>query len=165
MSDDLYQSLIERIRSEVSDLEQVIERAKQAWFLAQKAPEGQYVYIDSVALNLHSFYSGLERLFELIARHVDQDLPDGETWHRDLLQQMTQDMPDLRPGVISQESVVIVDEFRRFRHLVRNVYTINLVPEKMEGLIQALPELWPKLRAELFAFADYLDALNSSFSD
>jgi hypothetical protein len=56
VSDDLYQSLIERIRSEVVDLEQVIARAGQAWALAQTASEEQYVYLDSVALNLHGFY-------------------------------------------------------------------------------------------------------------
>jgi hypothetical protein len=162
VSDDLYQSLIGRIHSEVLDLEQVIERAGQAWLFAQEASEEQYAYLDSVALNLHSFYSGLERIFELIARQVDQNLPDSETWHRDLLQQMAEDLTDLRPGVISPESAAVVDEFRRFRHLVRNVYTINLVPAKMEGLMEALPELWPRLRAELLAFADYLDALDSS---
>ncbi len=165
MSDELYQNLVERIRNEVSDLEQVIKRARQAWLRVQKAPEEQYAYVDSTALNLHSFYSGLERLFELIARQVDQNIPDGKTWHRDLLQQMTQSLSDLRPGVISQENATIVDEFRRFRHLVRNVYTVNLVPEKMEGLMESLPELWPQLRAELLAFADYLEALNASLSD
>lgn len=30
----------------------------------------QDIYLDSVALNLHGFYSGLERLFELVARHL-----------------------------------------------------------------------------------------------
>ena len=36
------------------------------------------------------------------------------------------------------------------------------VPEKMEGLMDMLPELWLALRAELLAFADYLDVLNCS---
>ena len=103
---NLYQNLIERIRGEVSDLEQVTDRAIHGWSIVQKAPAEQYAYVDSVALNLHSFYSGLERLFELIARHVDGNLPEGETWHRDLLQQMTQDLPDVRPAVISQENAI-----------------------------------------------------------
>jgi DNA-binding transcriptional regulator PaaX len=146
-------------------LEQVIDRAGQAWLHVETSPEDQYAYLDSVALNLHSFYSGLEKLFELIARHVDQNLPNSENWHRDLLQQMAEDLPSLRPAVISQESANIVDEFRRFRHLVRNVYTTELVPEKMAGLMELLPELWPGLSAELLAFADYLDALSASLSD
>ena len=72
---------------------------------------------------------------------------------------MAQDIPDVRPAVISQEEVVVLDEFRRFRHLVRNVYTTNLVPEKMSRLISTLLELWLLLRAELLAFADFLEAL------
>jgi hypothetical protein len=105
----LYQNLVERIRGEISDLEQVVARADQSWSMVQKAPVEDYVYVDSVALNLHSFYSGLERLFELIARLVDGNLPDGETWHRDLLQQMSQDQPRIRPSVISQESAARID--------------------------------------------------------
>ncbi|MBI4639913.1 MAG: hypothetical protein HY731_04425 [Candidatus Tectomicrobia bacterium] len=50
-------------------------------------------------------------------------------------------------------------EVRRFRHLVRNVYMINLVPEKIERLISALPRLWPQLQAKLLAFADFLEEL------
>ncbi len=46
----LYQNLIERIRGEVSDLEQVVARARQSWSMVQKAPMEEYVYVDSVAL-------------------------------------------------------------------------------------------------------------------
>ncbi|MCG3206966.1 MAG: hypothetical protein FOGNACKC_00566 [Anaerolineae bacterium] len=132
--------------------------------MAQQAPAEQFAYVDSVALNLHGFYSGLERLFELIARQVDRSLPVSETWHRDLLQQMTQDIPDTRPAVISQKNADAIDEFRRFRHLVRNVYAIDLAPEKMAGLMNTLPDMWPNLRAELLAFADYLSALDASLN-
>jgi hypothetical protein len=142
------QELAERIRGEVPDLERLVERALQAWSHVQRAPEEQ-AYLDSVALNLHGFYSGLERLFELIARHVDRGLPAAETWHRDLLQQMARDLTGVRPAVIAQDNALALDEFRRFRHLVRNVYTLML----------ALPELWPGLRAELLAFAEFLEEL------
>lgn len=155
----LYRELVERIHGEVADLDRIVQRTQRIWPQAQKALGDQDAYVDSVALNLHGFYSGVERLFELIARHVDHALPTGETWHRDLLQQMAHDAEDVRPAVISQDSVVPLDEFRRFRHLVRNVYTMNLVPDKMTGLMSALPGLWTRLRAELLAFADYLQEL------
>ena len=74
MSDSRYQNLVERIRSEVSDLEQVIDRAEQAWLHVETSPEDQYAYLDSVALNLHSFYSGLEKLFELIATQISREI-------------------------------------------------------------------------------------------
>lgn len=153
--------LAERIRGEIPDLDRIVQRVQAAWAQARRMPE-ESAYLDSVALNLHGFYSGLERLFELIARHVDGLLPGGEMWHRDLLWRMTQSVADVRPAVISQESGRALDEFRRFRHLVRNVYATNLSPEKMAGLVSALPALWSVLRAELSAFADFLEALGQA---
>ena len=155
----LYLELAQRIYSEIPDLEHTINRALRAWSKVKKKSHEQDIYLDSVALNLHSFYSGLEHIFELIARHIDQVFPTGETWHRDLLHQMACDVAKIRPALISQKSESILDEFRRFRHLVRNVYTMNLAPDKMEGLISSLSELLNNLCAELRAFACFLEEL------
>ena len=154
-----FQEIAERIRSEIKDLERLIQKAQHTWSHIHTLPDDQDVYLDSVALNLHGFYSGLERLFELIARHVDRELPTGEYWHRELLLQMARDLPDIRPAVISSESVSSLDEVRRFRHLVRNVYTFNLDPKKMESLIAILPQLFPQINAELLSFSDFLEEL------
>lgn len=154
-----HQELIERIRGELQELEGVVQRALRAWPKAQRTFAEQEFYIDSVALNLQSFYAGAERLFELIARRLDQALPVGETWHRDLLVQMAQDVPNVRPAVISQDNVLVLDKFRRFRHLVHNVYAMNLQPDKMNELMTSLPVLWARLRDELLAFASFLDEL------
>ena len=64
---NLFIELIERIQGELKDLDRVIDRSEKSWQKAQLSLSEQDVYLDSVALNLHSFYSGLERLFELIA--------------------------------------------------------------------------------------------------
>jgi hypothetical protein len=153
-----YQLLAERFQGEVVELDRVAQRALTGWSKARQMPE-EDMYLDGVALNLHGFYSGVERLFELVAQRVDHNLPISQTWHRDLLWLMTQDIPGLRPAVIGQDSARVLDEFRRFRHLVRNVYTMNLVPEKMSGLMTNLVEQWPLWRAELLAFAAFLEDL------
>ncbi len=156
---NLFIELIERIQGELEDLNRVIDRSEKSWQKAQFSSSEQDVYLDSVALNLHSFYSGLERLFELIARHVDLSVPEGSTWHQGLLYQMSRDVPNIRPAVISNNSTQLLSEFRRFRHLVRNVYATNLVPDKISGLMSALPVLWPALKAELTAFCNFLQVL------
>jgi len=155
----LFSELSERICGEIEDLECVIGRAEKSWEKAQKPSYEQDVYLDSVALNLHSFYSGTERLFELIAKHVDSSIPEGRTWHRELLYQMSMDLPGIRPAVIGHNSTLSLDELRRFRHLVRNVYTTNLAPDKISGLMSALPVLWSNLKAELTAFSDFLKTI------
>ena len=90
----LYEELVARIRGEASDLERLVQRALMAWNQCKKLSSDQGVYIDSVALNLHGFYSGLERIFELIARQVDENIPSGDLWHRDLLKRMSQEQKD-----------------------------------------------------------------------
>ena len=55
-----------------------------------------------------------------------------------------------------------LDEFRRFRHLVRNMYTMNLTPDRIAGLISKLPDLWLKLRPGLLVFADFLQELGQA---
>ena len=69
---------------------------------------------------------------------------------------MAQEVPDVRPAVTSPDVAADLDEYRRFRHLVRNVYATNLVPAKMQGLVEHLPGLWSSLRVELSAFAAFL---------
>ena len=72
---------------------------------------------------------------------------------------MADDLADVRPAVISHEAAKSLDEFRRFRHLVRNVYTMNLRPDKMSGLMLSLTEIWPKLKEELRAFSNFMEEL------
>ncbi|MCB0000137.1 MAG: hypothetical protein KDE56_30445 [Anaerolineales bacterium] len=139
---NVYSELANRIRGEIAELTRLVELTRQRWLTGKTYPAQQDVYLESVALNLHSFYSGLERLFELTAKHLDRSLPTGEAWHRDLLQQMATDKLQHRPAILSQDSADTLDEFRRFRHLIRNVYTFNLVPAKMERLVLVLPAMW-----------------------
>jgi hypothetical protein len=63
-----YQNLSERMRGQVGDLDQIVERARDGWSHIQNGTPEQYAHVDSVALNLHGFYSGIERLFESSAR-------------------------------------------------------------------------------------------------
>jgi len=52
-----------------------------------------------------------------------------------------------------------LDQLRRFRHLVRNLYATDLEPDRMAALFAVLPGLWPALRAELEAFGNFLQAM------
>ena len=150
------------MRREIQDIERVIDRAIQAQSQAGKISGDQDVYLDSVALNLHGFYCGLERLFKLLARDIDGKIPQDKNWHRSLLNQMSQDLDKTRPAVIGKDSALALDEFRRFRHLVRNVYTMSLSPDKMSGLMSTLPEMWSRLRDEILAFVDFLEDLDKT---
>jgi hypothetical protein len=148
------QTLAGRIRENLNELDRVIERINEGWQRAKTT--GDDYYLDGVALNLHGFYSGLERIFELIAEVVDQSVPQGENWHQKLLQQMAAEIPNVRPAVISETVFQQLNEYRGFRHIVRNVYTYRFDPNKIENLVRAVPELYQQVKAELLAFATFL---------
>jgi hypothetical protein len=128
-------ALATRLRAELVDLERVMQRVEHLW---SKAGEDED-YLDGVALNLHGFYAGVERIFEQIAREIDGALPDGPEWHRDLLMQMSAEVSSTRPAVIRRTTRDCLDEYRGFRHVVRNVYAFNLRPTRLQELATELP--------------------------
>jgi hypothetical protein len=155
----LYSLLSARIRQELAAIEQVVGRAERALTLALKNSNEQDLYLDAVALNLHDFYSGLERLFTMIGAEIDGVKPEGPAWHRDLLSQMTLELKNIRPAVLSPQAAKAVDEYLRFRHIVRNVYTFELDPDRVERLVKNLRPAFAQVQTELLAFADFLEKL------
>ena len=62
----------------------------------------------------------------------------------------------IRPAVISTELKQKLEDYRGFRHVVRNVYTYYLNPEKIEPLVDTVQEIMTNLERELSAFAKFL---------
>ena len=147
--------LIARIREELVEMGRIVDRVIEGWQRAQQS--GDDLYIDSVALNLHGFYGGLERLFELIASTIDENVPKGSNWHQLLLQQIASEVPHKRPAVISEGTMKVLEAYRGFRHIVRNVYTFKFDPVKVEILVEKLPNVYKQVRDELLPFSDFLE--------
>lgn len=148
-----------RIRQELRNLERVVNRIEGGMAAARKRPEDQDFYLDSIALNLHDFYAALERIFHYIASHLEQSVPSDGEWHRELLRQMNVEVPGVRPTVLSVESVWALDEYLRFRHVVRNVYTFNFDPERIERLVGQIRPCFEQVRSDLLAFASFVERL------
>jgi len=146
-----------RIRQELVELERVVARAERAGASARRHPEDQDLYVDSAVLNLHDFYTGLERIFQHIAATVDGGVPGGREWHRELLRQMGAALPQVRPEVLSPETIRMLDEYLRFRHVVRHVYAFEFDPERVYRLVRQLHPCFEQVRADLLAFADFLE--------
>ncbi|MDB9525099.1 hypothetical protein PN498_03800 [Oscillatoria sp. CS-180] len=152
--------LATRVRAELADLEIIIERAQR--LLAKAAQDEDY--LDGVALNLHSFYTGAERILEDIAREIDGVIPTGPDWHRNLLIQMSAEVKTIRPLVIQHDTRLCLDNYRGFRHVVRNVYTFNLKPTRLKELVDGLADCYEDLSNNIQQFCDFLEASTESDS-
>ncbi len=100
---------------------------------------------------LQSFYNGCEEIFKRIAQEIDQEMPSGETWHRDLLASMSRGTA-VRPAVISDPLLSALAGYLRFRHAFHHIYTYNLKWANMAPLVRECHETLDRLAAELAAF-------------
>jgi hypothetical protein len=157
-----YRSLAERVRSELQESEATLAAIERHWHRYAEASVDQDAYLNPVTFNLHSLYTGLERVFDLIAAELDGGALGGERWRAELLRQMTLDLPGARPPVISRPTAEQLDDYRRFRHVIRNIYTTNLDPSRVRALVATLPGLWSQVRQDLNAFVAYLDRIADS---
>ncbi|WP_448592822.1 ribonuclease toxin HepT-like protein [Thermoflexus hugenholtzii] len=153
-------ALIGWMREELREIARSAQRARE---LCEKALRtGDDGYWDGVALNLHRFYTGAERIFEEIAREIDGHRPGGPDWHRDLLVQMSAEIPGIRPPVLFRETRECLDEYRGFRHLVRHIYAFRLKPERLQELAESVEPCLKRLRQDLERFADFLHRMAGS---
>jgi len=155
-------ALAQRIRLEIDELDKIVSVINRHWQHTKTASEDQDAFLNSVALNMHSFYNGLERILELIATEMDGGTLGGASWHTELLRQMTMEIPSVRPAVLTPAMGKQLDAYRKFRHRVRNIYTTYLDAAQMAHLVDSLPSTWQQISRELSDFIEFLDQLESS---
>ena len=146
-----------RLNSELVELNRVADRILKEWEKAKDS--GDEYYIDAIAFNIHSFYTGLERIFQKIASGIDESMPAGSNWHHELLLQMASEIPGVRPPVISEETKNILEDYLGFRHIVRNIYSYKINPDKIEVLVKKLPDALMRINNEIEALSIYLQNL------
>lgn len=114
------------------------------------------IHYGNLALKLHNFYTGCERIFRIIASELNSALPSNYDWHKRLLQRMSLEMGGRRPAVISQELRCALEEFLAFRHVVRSIYGYELDPERMNRLLDKYPSAWERFRREMGHFVRWI---------
>jgi hypothetical protein len=105
---------------------------------------------------LHSLYTEIEKILKLIVREWDGKLPSSDSWHKDLLNQMSVATVD-RPAVLSAGLVELLSEFLAFRHLFRGASIALMRWEKLAPLIAKVDRAYEWSRAEIGAFVHFIE--------
>ncbi len=160
----------ERLRGVAADILTELERLQRlsediAFVHAEIArdPGHARLFYENLALKLHNFYTGCERIFQTVAAELNGAPPGGFDWHRRLLERMGAAWGD-RPAVLSRDSVDSLREFLAFRHVVRNLYGFELDEERIERLIARYPGVWGQVEADLRRFIAWLETLADRLS-
>lgn len=120
--------------------------------LKDSAPQEELIV---VSYRLHSLYTALENIFRNIARAFENQVSQ-ESWHREILQRMRLDLTPLRPAVIDAEAYEKLDELRRFRHVFRTMYGLDLDPLRLRVVLQRALELKSLYRPQIERFLEFL---------
>ena len=100
---------------------------------------------------LHSFYNGLENIFDTIAKNIDGSVPTGNKSHQELLHQMASEN-EMRNEIINEELYLQLREYATFRHFYRHAYSFQLNWEKMRPLVDNLHSVWKEVKQSLKSF-------------
>jgi hypothetical protein len=113
---------------------------------------------NSLAYKLHNLYSAYEDLFKLVARFFENQIADISGYHSELLNRMKLLIEGVRPELLADESFMLLDELRGFRHVFRHAYSYKLdaervvkLSEKTESLIALFEKDFEKFRKKVMS--------------
>ncbi len=148
------------IRDEIENLTQLsLEYSSIKKLLRLKDVEVTFFDKAATGYFLHSFYNGCENIFGMIARFFENDL-GPQSWHRDLLKRMKLEIPGYRPRLIDEETFILLNEFRAFRHVFRHCYSFQLEWEREKTVAAKYPIVWKLFNQQVEVFLNILKTIS-----
>jgi len=96
-----------------------------------------------VAALLHNFYNGIENVLKQVFQSRTLPIPQGESWHRDLL------LSAVEKGMLSTGLLDDLKRYLAFRHFFGHGYALNLFPERMEPLVREAESVFKRFKDEI----------------
>ncbi len=152
---------IDRLIGELTlDKGQVAEALKTNKRAQQRIQHGATDSLDYAALGytIHNLYGIIENACLRISKFFENGLPK-DAWHRELLDRMLLDIPNVRPAFFTRPDYELIDELRAFRHLFRNLYNRELDPERLMIIQNRVPRAVSAFGASVDRYFDFLAAL------
>lgn len=145
------------IEDELTGLDRLVALTQEALETVEDPPSP--LILNGLAAYLHQFYTGIESIFRRIALQIDSRLPGGEQSHLDLLNQMAQAQPGIRPALLTEPQRLVLRDYLQFRHFFRHAYGYQLrwaelrlklvgMPSTLGMLRQQLHQLWEALEGQ-----------------
>ncbi|MFW5729145.1 MAG: antitoxin [bacterium] len=112
----------------------------------------------ALGYTLHNLYNAFEAYFLRVAKFFENAV-DDETWHMSLLDRMTLDIPETRPALLDRGTASSLHELLRFRHVFRNLYQQQLIPERVRWVNETAATLLDAFEPRHRRFDEFLDDL------
>ena len=139
-----------KISFEILQIDKLLNESQPLQDLCRiKIPD--FIELSAAAMVLHSFYNGIENILLMIFKNYEEKLPNGNNWHMELLEKATVQYGN-RKIVFNSELKNQLEEYRKFRHIVRHTYNYKLNWTMMEGIMNNVNIIWGKIKESLNKF-------------
>ena len=151
MDPDRYVAFAAQVRAQLLEIAAVYDRIDERERVS--GPAG----LESLALQLHNLYSAAEGLFELVADACENHVTADSGYHTALLRRMQVAVPGVRPAAVSGEALSLLDNLRRFRHVVRHAYSAEIDGRQLRIVLEDARALRPLLWRDVEEFLAELE--------
>ena len=118
-----------------------------------KSDSADFIEISAAGATLHAFYNGLENIFILIGKQIDNAIFTSQRWHKELLDSMFSDT-DRRSAVLDNSLHDKLLDYMSFRHVFRHSYGYALDWERLNPLFSQMNEVWKNTKACIQKFIE-----------
>jgi len=112
--------------------------------------------IESMGYQLHNLYCAFEDLFKIVAETFENHIQDKAKYHMELLRRMTVSIEGVRPQLLSQESYILLDNLRSFRHFFRHAYSYEIDVRKVRIVLEDADKLREIFKKDVEIFLESL---------
>jgi len=124
--------------------------------LPEDAPQDQLIVL---SYRLHNLYNAFENIFRNVAAVFENHVDEAAGWHAQLLRHMRLDLTPVRPALIDESAYEKLDELRRFRHLFRSAYGVQLDPERLRLVLRKAVQLRRIYLPQMVSFLEFVRAV------
>ncbi|MCX8124803.1 MAG: hypothetical protein N3F66_11680 [Spirochaetes bacterium] len=122
----------------------------------RKKKKGKWV-VENIGYQLHNLYCAFEDLFKIIAREFENNIDNASKYHYELLRRMSISIEGIRPKLISEETLMLLDNLRSFRHFFRHAYSYELDKRKINIVLEDALKLQKIYKNDITAFLNVLE--------
>ena len=134
--------LKERVLAEEENIRRVLVQLPSAEELSSLSD----LELAGVGALLHNIYNGFENILKQVLLDAGGQVPEGPSWHRDLLGAVE------GRQIIGPATVQGLAPFMAFRHFFSHGYALDLDPERMETLARDAAGVFVLLHEDVTAF-------------